>query len=58
LYQNNGDGTFTNRATEFGFGVLGVVKGGVGDYDNDGRLDLCYIAFREDQSTTAGASRT
>jgi hypothetical protein len=46
LYQNNRDGTFTDRARELGFGVLGVVKGAAwGDYNNDGRLDLYVSRF-------------
>lgn len=46
LYQNNGDGTFTDRASEFGLGVLGVVKGSAwGDYNNDGQLDLYVSRF-------------
>lgn len=46
LYQNNGDGTFTDRASEFGLEVLGVVKGAAwGDYNNDGQLDLYVSRF-------------
>ena len=46
LFQNNGDGTFTDRAAELGFGVLGVVKGVAwGDYNNDGHLDLYVSRF-------------
>jgi hypothetical protein len=46
LFQNNGDGTFTDRAAELGFGVLGVVKGAAwGDYDNDRRPDLYISRF-------------
>ena len=46
LYQNNRDGTFTDRARALGFGVLGVVKGVAwGDYNNDGRLDLYLSRF-------------
>ena len=46
LYQNNGDGTFTDRASDFGLGVLGVVKGSAwGDYNNDGQLDLYVSRF-------------
>ena len=41
LFHNNGDGTFTDIATDAGVAVVGFVKGVVwGDYDNDGRLDL------------------
>jgi VCBS repeat protein/ASPIC/UnbV protein len=46
LYQNNGNGTFTDRARELGFGVLGVVKGSAwGDYNNDGWPDLYVSRF-------------
>lgn len=41
LYLNNGDGSFTNHATAAGVNTtwneMGVT---VGDYDNDGRLDI------------------
>jgi hypothetical protein len=44
LYRNNGDGTFTNVAAQYGLADLGYVKGVAwGDYDNDGRLDL-YVS--------------
>jgi hypothetical protein len=46
LFHNNRDGTFTDRAAAFGFGVLGVVKGTAwGDYDNDGWIDLYVSRF-------------
>lgn len=46
LFQNNGNGTFTDRAAELGFGVLGFVKGSAwGDYNNDGLLDLYVSRF-------------
>jgi hypothetical protein len=46
LFHNNRDGTFTDRAEEVGFGVLGVVKGVAwGDYNNDGRPDLYVSRF-------------
>jgi hypothetical protein len=46
LFHNNRDGTFTDRAAAFGFGVLGVVKGTAwGDYDNDGWVDLYVSRF-------------
>ncbi|HMN96783.1 MAG TPA: FG-GAP-like repeat-containing protein [Phycisphaerales bacterium] len=41
LYINNGDGTFTNRAAEWGVAVhhMGMAAA-AGDYDNDGWLDI------------------
>lgn len=47
LYRNNGDGTFTECASESGLTVIGYVKGVTsGDYDNDGRPDL-FISRRD-----------
>jgi len=44
FYENDGDGTFTERGAELGVAVTGLVKGcGFGDYDNDGRPDL-YVS--------------
>ncbi|MBI1929913.1 VCBS repeat-containing protein [Candidatus Poribacteria bacterium] len=44
LYRNNGDGTFTNVTNEAGVGDTGYGAGcAVGDYDNDGNIDL-YVA--------------
>ncbi|MXV77149.1 CRTAC1 family protein [Candidatus Poribacteria bacterium] len=50
LYRNNGDGTFTDvteiagvGSTEYGIGAA------VGDYDNDGDIDLYVTNFGEDQ---------
>jgi hypothetical protein len=41
LFMNNGDGTFTNRAAEWGLTLVHKGKSVcVGDYDNDGWLDL------------------
>jgi hypothetical protein len=46
LFHNNRDGTFTDVAKLFGFGVMGVVKGATwGDYDNDGWIDLYVSLF-------------
>ena len=41
LYRNNGDGTFTDVTEKAGVGDTGYGHGcAVGDYDNDGNLDL------------------
>ena len=41
LFHNNGDGTFTDVATDTGINVTGYVRGaGWGDLDNDGFPDL------------------
>jgi len=41
LFRNNGDGTFTECATEAGVALTGFVKAvSVGDMNNDGRPDL------------------
>lgn len=42
LYINNGDGTFTNQAEAWGVAAAGIRHTGVavGDFDNDGRLDI------------------
>lgn len=41
LYQNNGDGTFTDVATSAGLNLPGLWMGlAFGDYDNDGDIDL------------------
>jgi enediyne biosynthesis protein E4 len=41
LYHNNHDGTFTDVTSRAGLAVPGWAQGGcVGDYDNDGYLDL------------------
>jgi len=48
LFRNNGDGTFTDVAKEFGVDYTGFVKGVAwGDYDNDGRIDLYLSNFME-----------
>jgi hypothetical protein len=46
LYRNNGDGTFTECATENGVAFIEFVKGvNSGDFNNDGRPDL-YVSSR------------
>ncbi len=50
LYRNNGDGTFTNVTQTAGVGSTAYGAGAtVGDYDNDGDLDLYVTNFGEDQ---------
>ena len=50
LYRNNGDGTFTDVTQETGVGSTAYGTGAtVGDYDNDGDLDLYVTNFGEDQ---------
>ena len=45
LYRNNGDGTFTDVATQAGVDFVGFVKGTISaDYDNDGHPDL-YLSI-------------
>ncbi len=46
LYINRGDGTFDERAAEWGVDAAGVIHTGasVGDYDNDGDLDIFVTA--------------
>jgi hypothetical protein len=49
LFNNNGDGTFTDRASEAGVDNLGNSPAAAfADYDNDGDLDL-YVANFYDQ---------
>ncbi len=50
LYQNNGDGTFTDSTVKAGVGSISYGTGAtVGDYDNDGDLDLFVSNFDNDQ---------
>ncbi|MDP6747737.1 MAG: CRTAC1 family protein [Candidatus Poribacteria bacterium] len=47
LYRNNGDGSFTNVTQTAGVGDTGYSIGcGVGDYDNDGWIDLYVTNFQ------------
>lgn len=54
LWRNNGDGTFTEMATEMGvaYGEQGNAQAGMGvdagDFDNDGHLDLLVTTFSEE----------
>ncbi len=46
LFINNGDGSFTDRAAEWGVALHHVGAGAaVGDYDNDGWLDVFITSF-------------
>ena len=72
LYHNNGDGTFSNVTSSTGVGDTGYgVGGAVGDFDNDGDLDLYVTNFGpnvfyrnngdgtfEDVSVNAGVANT
>lgn len=50
LYRNNGDGSFTDVTEDAGVGSESYGVGAtVGDYDNDGDLDLYVTNFGEDQ---------
>jgi len=41
IYHNNGDGTFTLRDRDIGLtGCWGTMSGNVGDFNNDGNLDI------------------
>ena len=50
LYRNNGDNTFTDVTNEVGVGSTAYgIGAAVGDYDNDGDIDLYVTNFGEDQ---------
>ena len=50
LYQNNGDGTFTDVTEKAGVGDTGYGHGcAVGDYNNDGKLDLYVTNYGTNQ---------
>ncbi len=54
LWKNNGNGTFTEAAADMGvaFGEQGHAQAGmgvdVGDYDNDGKMDILVTNFSEE----------
>jgi tetratricopeptide (TPR) repeat protein len=57
LYQNRGDGTFTDVGVVTGtaYSESGVAEAGMGtdagDYDNDGDLDICVMNFAFEKNT-------
>ncbi len=58
LFINNGDGTFTDRATEFGVAATHLGVGvAVGDYDGDGWSDLFVTSFGLTAPETPGQHR-
>ena len=55
LYLNNGDGTFSDASREWGLSDTHVgVHAAVGDYDNDGDLDVYVTSYGD--STLPGAT--
>jgi hypothetical protein len=55
LYQNNGDGTFSDVTARAGLGASGwSASAGFFDYDNDGRLDLFVTRYVEWSFPTNG----
>ena len=56
LYENNGDGTFTDVTEKAGVGDTGYGHGcAVGDYNNDGKLDLYVTNYGSIGSTAITA---
>jgi hypothetical protein len=50
LFRNNGDGTFTDVTEKSGLAGVGYAMGvAVGDYDNDGHVDLYVTGFNRNQ---------
>ncbi|MEO7598283.1 MAG: FG-GAP-like repeat-containing protein [Opitutus sp.] len=55
LFINNGDGTFTERAEQYGLAITtNSVMASFADYDRDGRLDLFLLTNRLDVSHLTG----
>src|SRR5215204_6548145 len=58
LYVNNGDGTFTDRAREFGVDHQGYgTQAAFFDYDADGDLDLFVLSFSTHEDQMSGAPK-
>ena len=58
LYVNNGDGTFTDRAHDFGIDFEGyATQAAFFDYDGDGDLDLFTLSYSTHDDQTNGAPR-
>ncbi len=58
LYINNGDGTFTDRAAEFGLDHVGYsTQATFFDYDNDGDLDLFLLSHSTHTERAIGSAR-
>jgi hypothetical protein len=58
LYVNNGDGTFTDRAREFGIDFEGYgTQAAFFDYDGDGDLDLFTLRYSTHDDQTSGAPK-
>jgi hypothetical protein len=56
LYRNNGDGTFTDVTVETNTLAYGAgMNASMGDYDNDGRLDIYVTNIRSDHAWFAEA---
>ena len=51
LYRNNGDGTFTDVTVKTGTLAYGAgMNASMGDYDNDGKLDIYVTNIRSDEA--------
>src|SRR5215203_3001013 len=58
LYVNNGDGTFTDRAHDFGIDFEGYsTQAAFFDYDGDGDLDLFVLSYSTHDDQMSGAPR-
>jgi hypothetical protein len=58
LYVNNGDGTFSDRAREYGVDFEGYsTQAAFFDYDGDGDLDLFTLRYSTHEDQTSGAPR-